>query len=414
MRLRLLIAGGGTGGHVFPGIAIAEEVATRPGGEVLFVGTARGLEATRVPAAGFRLELLDVSGLNRVGAAALARGLVRLPRAFWQTAGVLRRFRPDVVVGVGGYVSGPVVLGAALLGYPTAILEQNSYPGFTNRVLGRVVRRVYIAFEHARRFFPPAKLLLVGNPVRRQFVDAVEDAVTGGQGATAVAEDARRGERDLLVLGGSQGARAINDLVVGAVAHWRETAKVGETGMTSETGAIPSIPSILHQAGAKDDARVRALYAALEPPAPRIEVRPFIEDVPSALRATRLVIARAGALTLAELAIIGRPAILIPLPTAADDHQSFNAAELAEAGAAVVLAQPRLTAERLATVVRELLDDPPRLSRMAAAMRALGRPHAASAIVDDLARLVHGAPAPTPAPTSAHASTSAEERGQAR
>src|SRR5450432_3880948 len=135
--MRLLIAGGGTGGHVFPGIAIAEEVSSRPGGEVLFVGTARGLEATRVPAAGFRLELLDVSGLNRVGAAALARGLARLPWAFWQAQAVLRRFRPDVVIGVGGYISGPVVLAAALLGYPTAILEQNSYPGFTNRVLGQ-------------------------------------------------------------------------------------------------------------------------------------------------------------------------------------------------------------------------------------------------------------------------------------
>jgi UDP-N-acetylglucosamine--N-acetylmuramyl-(pentapeptide) pyrophosphoryl-undecaprenol N-acetylglucosamine transferase len=391
--MRLLIAGGGTGGHVFPGIAIAEEVATRAGGEVLFVGTARGLEATRVPAAGFRLELLDVSGLNRVGAAALGRGLVRLPRAFWQTAGVLRRFRPDVVLGVGGYVSGPVVLGAALLGYPTAILEQNSYPGFTNRVLGRVVRRAYIAFEHARRFFPAVKTFLVGNPVRRQFLAAVEDAARGEEGATEVAEDSRSGGRDLLVLGGSQGARAINDLVVGAVPHWRKIGKIG------------AIPSILHQAGAKDEARVRALYAALEPPAPQIEVRPFIDDVPSALRAARLVIARAGALTLAELAIIGRPAILIPLPTAADDHQSFNAAELAEAGAAVVLPQTGLTAERLAILARELLDDPPRRTRMAVAMRALGRPDAASAIVDDLARLVHRAPA--------RASTSAEEREQA-
>jgi UDP-N-acetylglucosamine--N-acetylmuramyl-(pentapeptide) pyrophosphoryl-undecaprenol N-acetylglucosamine transferase len=398
--MRLLIAGGGTGGHVFPGIAIAEEVTTRAGGEVLFVGTARGLEATRVPAAGFPLELLDVSGLNRVGAAALARGVARLPRAFWQTTGLLRRFRPDVVIGVGGYVSGPVVLAAALLGYPTAILEQNSYPGFTNRVLGRVVRRVYIAFEHARRFFPPTKLLLVGNPLRRQFVAGIEGPADGGQGAPPVADDARPAAWDLLVLGGSQGARAINDLVVGAVSRWRSQ------------GAIPSIPSILHQAGAKDDARVRALYAALEPTVPQIEVRPFIEDVPAALRAARLVIARAGALTLAELAIIGRPAILIPLPTAADDHQAFNAAELAEAGAAVVLPQPGLTAERLATLSRELLDDPPRRSRMAAAMRALGRPDAASAIVDDLARLVNRAPASTSQSTSA--ATSADERERAR
>jgi len=377
--VRLLIAGGGTGGHVFPGIAIAEQVVARPQGQVLFVGTARGLEATRVPAAGFALELLDVSGLNRVGAAALARGLARLPRAFVQAGAVLRRFRPDVVLGVGGYVSGPVVLAAALLGYPTAILEPNSHPGFTNRLLGHVVRRVYIAFDRARSFFGSAQLVLAGIPVRRQFVTVAaalaSTATEGGPSATPP-------RHDLLVLGGSQGARAINDLVVGAVPHWR--AGGGRS------------PSILHQAGAKDVERVRGLYAALASPPPDVEVRPFIEEVPAALRSARLVIARAGALTLAELAILGRPAILIPLPTAADDHQSWNAAELGAAGAAVVLDQRQVTSEALAREVSALLADAPRRARMATAMLGLARPDAARAIVDDLERRVRQPPPPPP------------------
>jgi UDP-N-acetylglucosamine--N-acetylmuramyl-(pentapeptide) pyrophosphoryl-undecaprenol N-acetylglucosamine transferase len=153
--LRLLVAGGGTGGHLYPGIAIAEEVKATTGGEAVFVGTARGLETRLVPAAGFPLELVKVSGLKRMGLRALARGLFRLPRAFIESARILRRHRPDVVLGVGGYASGPLVFAAALLGYPTAIQEQNSLPGFTNRMLGKVVRRVFVAFDDGRRALRP-------------------------------------------------------------------------------------------------------------------------------------------------------------------------------------------------------------------------------------------------------------------
>src|SRR5437868_7203495 len=158
--VRVLIAGGGTGGHLFPGIAIAEEVVARPGGAVLFVGTARGLETKLVPAAGFPLELLDVSGLNRVGLGKMVKGLVRLPKAFFASRAILRRFRPDLVIGVGGYASGPIVFAAALTGFPTAILEQNSRPGFTNRLLGRMVRRVFVALEASRGFFAAGKIRL--------------------------------------------------------------------------------------------------------------------------------------------------------------------------------------------------------------------------------------------------------------
>ncbi|MEO8214100.1 MAG: undecaprenyldiphospho-muramoylpentapeptide beta-N-acetylglucosaminyltransferase, partial [Myxococcales bacterium] len=305
--MRVLIAGGGTGGHLYPGIAIAEEVTRRPGGEVLFVGTARGLETKLVPAAGFALELLEVSGLNRVGLGRFLKGLWRLPRAFFASRGVLKRFRPDLVIGVGGYASGPLVLTAALLGYPTAIQEQNSQAGFTNRVLGRFVRRVFIAFDDAGAFFAASKTRLVGNPVRRKFVEAAAGDAADASVAPASSEAAARTTvfaRSVLVVGGSQGARAVNDLVLGAVA-------------VLQSEGPGRLPPLVHQTGPADEARVRARYAELGLSG-RVEVRAFIEDMPGALRAASLVVGRAGALTLAELAMVGRPAILIPLPTAAD------------------------------------------------------------------------------------------------
>src|SRR5215471_8462758 len=199
--LRILVAGGGTGGHLYPGIAIAEEVKTATGGEAVFVGTARGLETKLVPAAGFRLELVKVSGLKRMGLRGLLRGLARLPAAFIESARILRRHRPDVVLGVGGYASGPLVFAAALLGYPTAIQEQNSLPGFTNRMLGKLVRRVFVAFDDAAARFARRKVRFTGNPVRRSFLDRVGAAIGDG-GA-------------IVILGGSQGSRAVNELASG-------------------------------------------------------------------------------------------------------------------------------------------------------------------------------------------------------
>jgi UDP-N-acetylglucosamine--N-acetylmuramyl-(pentapeptide) pyrophosphoryl-undecaprenol N-acetylglucosamine transferase len=371
--MRLLIAGGGTGGHLYPGIAIAEEIVARPGGEVLFVGTARGLETKLVPAAGFALELLDVSGLNRVGATAMMRGLARLPRALMGAGGIVRRFRPDLVMGVGGYASGPVVLAAALLGYPTAIQEQNSHPGITNRILGRWVRRVFIAFDHARAFFAEGKTSLCGNPVRRRFLAGAsrparptDDRQLAGNGSRVL-----RVLR-VLIVGGSQGARAVNDLVLGAVAELANRDDV----------------RWLHQTGPSDEARVRQRYAELHLPPAVVAIRPFIDDMPAALHEADLVIARAGALTLAELAIVGRAAILIPLPTAAGDHQTRNAAELERAGAAVVLAERTCTPSDLARTVKDLLGDESRRNGMATAMARLARPAAAREIVDALEAIV--------------------------
>jgi UDP-N-acetylglucosamine--N-acetylmuramyl-(pentapeptide) pyrophosphoryl-undecaprenol N-acetylglucosamine transferase len=365
--MRVIIAGGGTGGHLYPGIAIAEEVTSRPGGEVLFVGTARGLEAKLVPSAGYALELLQVSGLKRTGVSGLVRGLLRLPRAFFGSLAILRRFRPDLVIGVGGYASGPIVLTAALSGYATAIQEQNSRPGFTNRLLGKFVRRVFVAFEESRKYFAAAKTTLSGNPVRRGFL-AGRAAVASPVTAPAT--------KTLLVVGGSQGARAVNELVCAMVP------------ILARRGPLPRI---VHQAGPADFDRTRERYAAagvtgagLEP---AVDVRAYIDDMPGELAKASLVIGRAGALTLAELAIVGCPAILVPLPTAADDHQTANAREMAAAGAAVVVPQREATAEGLADLVGSLLGDDARRATMGAAMAALGRPGAARAIVDELERL---------------------------
>ncbi len=355
--MRLLIAGGGTGGHLYPGIAVAEEVTAR-GGEVLFVGTTRGIEGRVVPAAGYALELLDVSGLKGMGPVGLVRGLSRLPMALGQSLAILRRFRPDVVLGVGGYASGPMVLAAALARIPTAIQEQNSVPGFTNRQLGRFVRRVFTAFDEAAAFFPVAKVERVGNPVRRQFREAIARA----SGATA----------GVLVVGGSQGARAVNDLMIAAAETMSKQA---------------ARPPIVHQTGPNDFDRCRDRYRELAL-TQWIDARPYIEDMAGALAGAALVVGRAGALTLAELAVVGRPALLIPLPTAADDHQTKNAHAFAAAGAAEIVEQTTATGALLAQRIATLMADAERRRTMATAMAAMGRPAAAEMIADRLHDLV--------------------------
>ena len=402
--MRLLIAGGGTGGHLYPGIAVAEEVVRR-GGQVLFVGTSRGLEARAVPAAGYALELLEVSGLKRVGPMAVLRGLLRLPGAFLRSLSILRRFRPDVVLGVGGYASGPLVLAAALWRYPTAIQEQNSVPGITNRILSRLVRVVVVAFDEARGFFPAGKSETIGNPVRSKLVATL----TAGAG-----NDEPSASPSILVVGGSQGARAVNDLVLAAVEMLAKNQPLQVDGLepgVSRSAPLPagerpptstsagegplapgrlaksgSLPAIVHQTGPSDEDRCRERYRALGV-ADRVNVRPFIDDMAAEYHRASLVVARAGALPLAELAIAGRPAILIPLPTAADDHQSKNAARFAQVGAALVLDQRTFTGAELAQLLRDLLADSARRQAMAEAMRSLARPKAAADIVDRLERL---------------------------
>jgi len=356
--MRLIIAGGGTGGHLFPGVALAEELRSRdPDSAVRFVGTARGIEARVLPELGWDLVLIEVSGLKTVGALGALRGLLRLPRALWQARRVVREFGPDVVVGVGGYASGPVVLMARLMGVRTAILEQNSLPGLANKILGRFVHAVFLAFGETRRFFAPRKILMTGNPIRRDIRLALQAAP--GAGSDPAPQPLR-----LFVFGGSQGASALNDIVADAA------------GLLASRGVAVDV---VHQTGEAHLEATRARYAAGGATA---DLRAFIKDMAAEYRRADLVIARAGATTVAELGVVGRPAILVPYPFAADNHQEVNAREMAQAGAALMFRQKDLTAEKLADAVAELATHPESLARMGSAMKALGKPQAAAAILD--------------------------------
>jgi len=349
---RLLVAGGGTGGHLFPGLAVAEEFQRRdPQTQVLFVGTGRPVELEVLGRYGLPSRTITALGLKGKSLIERLRSLAAVPVGLFQSARIIRDFRPDLVFGVGGYVSGPVGLAARMLGCPTAIHEQNSVPGLTNRLLGRLVDLVFISFESARRFFPADKTHLTGNPVRREIADLA--------GAAAAKKD---GRFVLLVVGGSQGAQAVNQALVGAVDILRREDPPFR---------------LIHQTGTKDLDQVKQAYEVM---GLKAEVRPFIQDMGRAYLAADLVVARAGALTVAELAVMGRPAVFIPLPTAANNHQELNARFLAEAGAAEIIRQSELTPELLAEKIKALIRDRDRLKRMAAAAAKLARPEAAGAI----------------------------------
>ena len=364
--MRVLIAGGGTGGHLYPGIAVARELRRRdPAVEVSFVGTARGIEARVVPREGFPLDLIRVAGLKGMSVIDRARGAALLPLAGLDAWRVLSRRRPDVVVGVGGFASGPVVLLAALRRRPTMLLEQNAMPGLTNRLLARWVRAAAVNFEAAMRFFPRTGFV-AGNPVRPEFFtkedDEAPDSIDGASGGSAA------GAR-VLIFGGSQGAHAINVAMVEAA------ARLAAGGMRL---------AITHQTGARDLDRVRGAYERAGIPA-RVEA--FIDEMDREMKRASMVIARSGATTLAELAAAGRPAVLIPLPTSTDDHQRKNAEAVAEAGAAVLIEERELSGERLAQEVAALAGDEARRAQMAAAARKLARPDAAAAIADRIEAL---------------------------
>jgi UDP-N-acetylglucosamine--N-acetylmuramyl-(pentapeptide) pyrophosphoryl-undecaprenol N-acetylglucosamine transferase len=361
--VRILFAGGGTGGHLYPGIAVADELRRRdPSTVVSFVGTARGLEARVMPALGWPLDLIRSAGLKGKSVGALARGLGLLPLSALDAWRVLSARRPDVVVGVGGYSSGPVLLLAALRGIPTMVMEQNTAPGFTNRQLARVVRAAAVSYEETRQYFP-GTAVVTGNPVRREFLQGLEGAGEAPRDGSKVG---------VLVVGGSQGARAINDAMVAAAPHLAASGRA---------------LTITHQTGERDLSRVREGYAAAGVAA---TVEPFFHDMNVRMRAADLVVARAGASTLAELTVLGRPAVLVPLPTAADDHQRKNARTLAEAGAAEVIEERALTGEGLAARLLALAADAPRRATMAAAARGLGRPDAAARVADRVVALGEG------------------------
>lgn len=347
----MLIAGGGTGGHLYPGIALARELLRRdPQTLVTFVGTAEGIESRVVPREGFRLDVIRVAGLKGKSIASRLRGLLLLPLAGVDAWRVLSRRRPSVVVGVGGFSSGPVLALAALRRYPTMLLEQNALPGLTNRLLARLVGAAAVNFAEALSFFPRTGFL-AGNPVRAAFF-------------RPAVEEAHDRKVRVLIFGGSQGAHAIN---VALVAAAPQLAAAG-----------PRL-SITHQTGERDVVLVRDAYANAGLDA-RVEA--FLYEMDREMTDADLVVARAGATTLSELAAAGRPAILVPLPTATDDHQRVNAEAFARAGGAVVLDERGLTGERIARELLVLADDPARRQAMGRASRALARPDAAERIAD--------------------------------
>ena len=354
--MKLLIAAGGTGGHIYPGIAVANEIMRRsPASEVLFVGTARGLETKIVPENGYQLSLIHSAGLKSVGAKGLIKGLAILPKSFIEAAKLLREFKPDVVVGAGGYVSGPVLLTASLLGFSTLIMDSNALPGFTNRRLARFVDRAALAFEEALPYFGK-KGTVTGNPVRKEFFDIEQ----------RVADD----KVNLLVFGGSQGARAINNAVVESL---------------SEMNGLRQRVNITHQTGDADFERIQNAYQTAEWHS--AAVKPYISDMMNQFSHTDLVICRAGATTCAELAAAGKASIMIPLPTAADDHQRKNAEALEKVGASRMILQSELDGKELAKTIKELVEDPKQLAHMGCTARKLAKKDAAEATADIIEEL---------------------------
>ncbi|MEP6635577.1 MAG: undecaprenyldiphospho-muramoylpentapeptide beta-N-acetylglucosaminyltransferase [Acidobacteriota bacterium] len=357
--MRALIAAAGTGGHIYPGIAVAKEILRRfPRSEIRFVGTAKGLETRLVPQAGFELSIIDSAGLKSVGARARFRGLALLPRSFLAAQRVIRGFKPDVVIGAGGYVSGPVLLMAAMMNLPTLVMESNALPGWTNRKLARFVDRAAVTFSTSLPYFR-GKGVVTGNPVRREFFEI-----------PARQRDAS--QFSILIFGGSQGAHAINEAMVAAL---------------PKLDGLRNVLRLTHQTGETDFERVRAAYLDAGW-GERADVRRYIDDMVVSFGNADLVICRAGATTTAELIAAGKASIMIPFPLAADDHQRRNAEALEADGAAKMILQRDLNGDALAREIDRLVQSPEELRTMEEASRKLARGDAAAAAVDLIEQLV--------------------------
>ncbi len=356
--LRVLIAGGGTGGHVIPALAIGRELRDRHEAEVRFVGTARGLETKLVPQAGFRLELVQSGQLKNVSLMTRSRTLLDLPFGVVQCMKLLREFRPQVVVGVGGYASGPAMMAALTLRLPTLAYEPNAVPGLANRLVGKRVSAAAVSFARTTRYFHNATV--TGVPVRQEIFEIPARAV----GALP----------RLLVTAGSQGARVFNETLPLIAARLLD--------------AVPGL-SIVHQAGVRHLETTLAAYAASGADPGRWVVLPFLEDMPAQFAECDLVLARAGS-TVAELAAAGKPSLLVPFPQAADDHQSKNAECFAESGAAVLMHQSDLTADRLLAELKRLLENRGLLERMGANAKRLAHPGALQRIAAMVVELAEG------------------------
>lgn len=352
--IRLMIAGGGTGGHLFPGVAVAEEFIRRDqGSKVLFVGTGRPVEAAVLGPRGLENRKIKAAGIKGKGVVGKLRSLAALPVGMFQSMGLIRNFQPDVVLGVGGYVSGPVGVAAKLMGKTTAIHEQNSIPGLTNRLLGKLVDLIFISFESSAKFFPAEKTYLTGNPIRQEI------ASIAGRSRDFTADGFT-----LLVGGGSQGAHRVNEAALEAA----EILKSKVSGFR-----------VIHQTGEADLEMVREAYRRMGIDA---EVQAFIRDMERVYQEADLAVLRAGALTIAEVSAAGLPAIYIPLPTAADNHQEINAQSLMERNAADMIIQRDLSGSVLAERIMNLINEPNALAAMSENALKTALPHSAERICD--------------------------------
>jgi UDP-N-acetylglucosamine--N-acetylmuramyl-(pentapeptide) pyrophosphoryl-undecaprenol N-acetylglucosamine transferase len=352
-ELRILIAGGGTGGHIFPALAVARELVKRHGAEILMIGTARGLESRLVPEAGFELKLIDVGPLKSVSLMTRLRTAIRLPASILECKRIIREFRPVAVLGVGGYASGPAMAAALWMKIPTMAFEPNAMPGLANRLVGKHVQAAAINFPAAAKWFRNAEV--TGIPVRPEFFDLQQPV----------------GVPHLLVFGGSQGARILNESMPRVIGPL--------------LGAVPGL-TVLHQSGLRNFETTEAAYRASGADPARWEVRPFLNDMAAQVGRAHLVLSRSGASTVAELAAAGKPALLVPFAAATDEHQRRNAEAMQAAGAAVVLLETDLAIPgKLLETLVNLLGAPEQLATMALAAKAQAHPGAAVRIADRLA-----------------------------
>jgi len=354
----LMIAGGGTGGHIYPAIAIAQEfIARDPKRRAVFVGTQYGLEKTIVPKAGFPVEFISVGGLKGKGGVDLIRNLARLPVGLAQAWGVVGKHKPNVVLGVGGYASGPVLLAARMQGIPTAIHEQNAFPGLANRLLAKFVKAVAVAFPDAGPRMKRADAVVTGNPIRKEFFEAKRQPTTDNR-------------QRLLIFGGSQGSHILNEAMIGALLF---------------LARLKDRLSIVHQTGPKELDPVREAYRTSAFADARVV--PYLDPIVDEIATADLIVSRAGAMTIGELAAVGRAAILVPFAAATNNHQELNARVVEKAGGAVVITESQLSPEKLAMTITEILNDSARVARMGAAARSLAAPEATKKIVDLLEKI---------------------------
>jgi len=360
-HIRIIIAGGGTGGHLFPGVAIAEEINRRdPANEVLFIGTERGLEGRILKDMGYRLSTIDIAGLRGMGIMKTLGGLMKIPMSILQSRAIIGEFNPHMVIGVGGYASGPAVITAHYMGIKTAVAEQNAAPGLTNKILGKFADRIFVTFSETVRSFPRNKVLVTGNPVRKSFIEARSREKKNEETFT------------VLIFGGSQGASGINAAAVESMTHLRK---------------IQAPVRFIHQTGLREVEQVTAAYHAHEIEA---HVVPFITDMASAYGEADLLVCRAGATTVAEVTVSGKASIFVPFPHAAGDHQRLNAQVLVDAGAAEMIIEKDLNGKTLAGMIERLINDRAHLAKMAERSRALGTINAAGHIVDECLKIIQG------------------------